>query len=87
MLSHLSPALLGVGWAYFVATFNPNVRNLLMSVIKLRSRGMLGQRKADLGLKAAQRKKQHTRTSLIHPKFPRSAIVKTPQLIYGKYLG
>ena len=30
-----------------------------MSVIKLRSRGMLGQRKADLGLKAAQ-KKQHT---------------------------
>ena len=49
-----------------------------MSVIKLRSGGMLGQRKADLGL--LRRKKQDTRTSLI-PKFPRGAIVKTPQRI------
>jgi hypothetical protein len=56
MLSHLSPAPLGVGWAYFLPLSTQTWENL-MSVIKLRSRGMLGQRKADLGLKAAQRKK------------------------------
>ena len=56
MLSHLSPAPLGVGWAYFLPLSTQKWENL-MSVIKLWSRGMLGQRKADLGLKAAQRKK------------------------------
>ena len=50
-----------------------------MSVIKLWSRGMLGQRKADLGLKAAQRKKKTTHADIFDSsKIPKGCDCQNP---------
>ena len=83
MLSHLSPAPLGVGWAYFLPLSTQTWENL-MSVIKLRSRGMLGQRKADLGLKAAQRKKTTHTDIFDSSKIPKGCDSQNPST-NGKY--